>query len=455
MTSYSIIKPSILNLEERIKKYPPDFNFNIDYGLWLVSEIIKQTAYRLENEETDIWIPMCSSITNRHPYYYRDHLRYLCENFPVIGNVLFRSDYKQGSCYAYRLAPYFFGEEVELVNITDKKMLKFLKPKIGLKANNPFKKQYHFLGKYFNEKLTVNAEQASQKNKELFRKKMDYRIHLINAVRITEIGNGEFSIKYTDRTDGRLHHQLTSLSKELRPFLRYDGKILAECDLSASIPTMLTYILSNMNTHTIHLNNVINNSKIYYRHYMFTKTLETLMDKEIALFREKVVSGQFYESFIEGMHTIHHFDKRLKPDAYYLQNVQRIFNRPFDGDMEDLRAVVKRNFLSMFNAPNAQFLNEEAEFNMHYPSLLRWMKLFKKINHKYFAYLTFQVESYFMLNIVARQFNKKYNGKKPLFTLHDCLITTKDNIELLHQFMQETLSKELGFSPVLKVKVWE
>src|SRR5690606_35519628 len=255
MTSYSIIKPSILNLEERIKKYPPDFNFNIDYGLWLVSEIIKQTAYRLENDETDIWIPMCSKIIEKQPYNYRNHLRYLCENFPVMGNVLFRSDYKNGSCYSYRLAPYFFGEEVELVYITDKKMLKFLKPKIGLKSNNPFKKHYHFLGKYFNEKLTVNEEQASQKNKELFRQKMDYRIHLINDVRINEIDNGEFSIKYTDRTDGRLHHQLTSLSKDLRPFLKYDGKILAECDKSASIPTILSFILSNMNTNNHHLNN--------------------------------------------------------------------------------------------------------------------------------------------------------------------------------------------------------
>lgn len=398
---------------------------------------------------------MCSQVLKKHPYSYRNHLRYLCENFPVIGNVLFRSDYKKGSCYAYRLAPYYFGEEVEIISITDKKMLKFLKPRIGLKSNNSFKKHYNFLGKYFNEKLTVNAKEANGKNKELFRQKMDYRIHILNAVRISEITNGEFSIKYTDRTDGRLHHQLTSLSKPFRQFLRYDGKKLAECDLSASIPTMLSYIISNMNTNTIHLNNVINNNKIYYRHYMFCKSLVMPANKEIALFREKVLSGQFYESFIEGMHTIHHFDKRLKPDEYYLENVRRIFGREFDGDLEDLRKVIKINFLSMLNAKPAQFLNEEAEFNMYFPSIIRWLKKFKKIKHRYFSHLLLQMESYFMLNIVARGFNKRFNGKMPLFTLHDCLITTEDNIEALHHFMRERLSEALKFKPVLKVEVWE
>ncbi|WP_225035280.1 hypothetical protein [Winogradskyella sp. SM1960] len=455
MTHYNIIKPSILNLEERIKKCPPSFNFNIDYGYWLISEIIKQTAYRLESDEKEIWIPMCSSITNNHPYYYRNHLRYLCDNLPIIGNILFRNDYQKGSCYSYRLAPYYFGEEVEIVSITDKKMLKFLNSTVDLKSNNSFKRRYNFLGKYFNEKLTINMEGANLRNKNLFAEKFDYRKHLLNAISIAQISNREFSIKYTNRTDGRLHHQLTRLSKELRQFLRYEGIKLAGCDVSASIPTIYTFILSNINTDNIHLNNVINSDKCYYRHYMFIKTLLSPMDKEIELCKEKVISGQFYESFIDGMHTIHNFDTSLKPDEYYLKNVQRICGREFDGDTADLREVIKTNFLSMFNAKPAQFLNEEAEFNMHYPSILKWLKKFKEVNHEYFSYLLLQMESYFMLDIVARQFNKKHNGRMPLFTLHDCLITTEDNIEVLRQFMEEALSEALKFTPVLKVEVWD
>ncbi|KAB1067952.1 hypothetical protein F6U93_08400 [Tamlana haliotis] len=455
MKQYSIIKPCILNLNNRLKHSPPDFNFNIDYAYWLVSEIIKKTAYKLESDETDIWIPLCSMITKKHPYDYRLHLRYLCENFPVIGNVLFRDSYAVGNCYSYRLNPYFFKEKVEIVNVTDKKLLRFLRAKAVLKSDNAFKKEYNFLGKYFNEKLTIDSEAASRKNTDLYDENLNYKKHLLNAGKITEIANGEFSIKYSERTDGRLHHQLTNLSKELRPFLRYDGKKLVECDLSASIPTILYYILSNINTNDIHMSNVITSNKYYYRHYMFCKTLETPMDKEIALFGEKVISGQFYETFIEGMHTIHNFDKSLKPDEYYLKNVERIFGRPFDGDEDDLRQVVKLNFLSMLNAESGQFLNEEAEFNMLFPSILKWLKQFKKIDHRCFSYLVLQMESYFMLDIVARGFNRKFNGKKLLFTLHDCLITTEDNIDYLYQYMRESLSEVLKFTPVFSVKVWE
>jgi hypothetical protein len=290
----------------------------------------------------------------------------------------------------------------------------------------------------------------------LFTKNLDYRKHLLNAIQIKEIANRDFSIKYTHKTDGRLHHQITRLSKELRKFLKYDEEELAECDLSASVPTILSYTLLNINnSDSIPLNSVVNKSKLYYPHYMFCKNAVPLDIIEVELFSKKILSGQFYESFIEGMHNIHHFDNSLKPDEYFLKNVEKMFGREFDGDAEDLRKVMKKNILSMFNSKPAHYLNEEAEFNMHYSSILKWIKTFKKRNHEYFSYLMLQLESYFILEVVARQFNNKFKGKKPLFTLHDCLITTKSNIGVLHEFMKKRLSKELKFDPILKIEVWD
>ena len=456
MKEYYIIKPINLNLEERLEMNPPNFKYCKDYFLWLINEIIKNTAYKLETKEQDIWIPLCSQITKKHPYSYRNHLRYLCDNFPNIGNVLFRKDYQKGSCYSYRLAPYYYLEAVEIETIRDKKMLRFLRKDELIESNNSFKKNYNFLGKYFNEELTIDHNEASFKNIELFTKNLDYRKHLLNAIQIKEIANRDFSIKYTHKTDGRLHHQITRLSKELRKFLKYDEEELAECDLSASVPTILSYTLLNINNiNSIPLNSVVNKSKLYYTHYMFCKNAVPLDISEVELFSKKILSGQFYESFIEGMHNIHHFDNSLKPDEYFLKNVEKMFGREFDGDAEDLRKVMKKNILSMFNSKPAHYLNEEAEFNMNYSSILKWIKTFKKGNHKYFSYLMLQLESYFILEVVARQFNNKFKGKKPLFTLHDCLITTKSNIGQLHQFMKKSLSKELKFDPILKIEVWD
>mgnify|MGYP000312473845 FL=1 len=125
LKTYYILKIKTLDLEKRSKQYPPDFIFNLEYAYWLINEILVKTAYKLENEETDIWIPLCSQILNRQPYNYQLHLRYLCENFPSVGNILFRSPYKEGKCYSYRVAPYYFEDAIEVSEITDKKLLKY------------------------------------------------------------------------------------------------------------------------------------------------------------------------------------------------------------------------------------------------------------------------------------------------------------------------------------------
>ena len=316
MKEYYIIKPSSLNLEQRLEKFPPDFNFCKDYALWLISDIIKKTAYKLESKEEEIWVPLCSMIAKKHPYSYRKHLRYLCNNFPNVGNVLFRKEYTKGSCYSYRLSPHFFGQEVETKKITDKKLLNHLRRDNYLMSNNAFKKNYKFLGKYFNAKLTIQTTEANEKNKALFGNEFDYRKHLFNAVQICDIANKEFCISYTYKTDGRLHHQLTRLSKPFRQFLRYDGKKLAECDVSASVPTILSYLLTSMVIGSNHLDNVINSNKYYYRHYMFCKRAVEPINSEIALFAQQVLSGKFYELFIEDMQKLNHFNVTIKKGEY-------------------------------------------------------------------------------------------------------------------------------------------
>lgn len=465
MKEYICIKPVNLELEKRIEKFPPDFDYNIDYFYYLISDIIETTSQKFKNKEKDTWIPMCSKILKKEPYDYRNHIRYLCENLPNKGNILFRKDYATGRCYAYKLSSFYSKSAVTSQIITDKKLIKFLKTKQGLKSNNKFKKTYFFLAKFFdNSRLKIDYENALNLNIEIYDEELDYKKHLNNAVQILNIANGEFRIYFNPKTDGRIHSQITQLSKKLRKFLTYDNKKLVEIDISASVPTFLYFILNNLHCDNIHLSNIINNihlsninisSQSYYTHYMFCKGSVSPDNIEVSSFGEEVLSGAFYESFWDEMSTIHHFDETLEPDEYIYKNVKEICKRNFDGDMDDVRTVLKKNMLSMLNAVPAHYLNEEAVFNMKYESILRWVKKFKSRDHRFFSYLILQTESYFMLHIMARNFNKKYRGKLPLFTLHDCIVTTEENADLLFKFMKETFKKEIGFSPILKNKRWE
>ena len=73
--------------------------------------------------------------------------------------------------------------------------------------------------------------------------------------------------------------------------------------------------------------------------------------------------------------------------------------------------------------------------------------------HKKVSHLFLQLESYIMLDIVARKWNKS-RSKIPFFTLHDCIITTKENVEELKRFMEEVFTSVVGVSPNFKTKLF-
>ena len=135
--------------------------------------------------------------------------------------------------------------------------------------------------------------------------------------------------------------------------------------------------------------------------------------------------------------------------------MKKICGREFDGDLQDLEKVVKKNMLSMFNAKPNKFLAEEIFFWKRFPAINYFIMYLKKENHKYFSYLMLQIESYFMLHIVARRLNNLHRRKIPILTLHDCIITTEENMGKVYDFMKNTLSNELGFEAKMKSKVYE
>jgi hypothetical protein len=168
---------------------------------------------------------------------------------------------------------------------------------------------------------------------------------------------------------------------------------------------------------------------------MSVKNSVTLDMKEIQHFGKLVLENRFYESFIDDFHR---------------ENI-------FDSNEKDFRTVVKDNILAMFNAELGKYKREEHIFSSKFPTIFQFIKEIKaeKGNHNYFAYLMFQIESYFMLHITARRLNNECRRKIHIFTLHDCLISTEDNLKKVYDFMTTTLTKELGFTPRLKQKVYK
>lgn len=144
-----------------------------------------------------------------------------------------------------------------------------------------------------------------------------------------------------------------------------------------------------------------------------------------------------------------------------------MFGYYFDGDIFDLKKFAKRRMLSMLFAPTSLYKFEQIVFQKLFPKILKFVNEFKNVlqykdceevkwtkkdSHKKLSYLCFQFEAKTMIENIARDFYKLHKGKVPVFTLHDCILTTTSHAEEIKEFMQNKFKTLLGIAPNLTLE---
>jgi hypothetical protein len=146
---------------------------------------------------------------------------------------------------------------------------------------------------------------------------------------------------------------------------------------------------------------------------------------------------------------------------YYNHAFKEQFGYYFDGDMKDLVKFAKKRLLSMLFAKTSIYKFEQLAFGSIFPQVLNFINEFKNIDnnngdtkerHKKIAYCTFQFEAKTMIDKIAREYDKIHKGKVPVFTLHDCLITTVSHVEELKDFMEKKFINLFGVAPNLTIE---
>lgn len=479
MKEYNILKPKKLNLEGLVAKYKPDFDFNFDFAYFFINNIIKETQFTFKDESIcwecfstnhnvkNHFISRKSDISQFYNSFYKKHIEFLLQNFPNDGRVLWGRRYSLGQSFGYQLSPYYFNTELEIYKITDGRLLKKIaKRELEPKIDNTVKKKYNFFINYFDKsRLTVhNTPTAMELLFNNFLETKNLQKYISNANQLLNVMNGKFSFDCKPRIDGRLYTAITNFPSILRQFLRYDEKILGEVDLSSSIPFFLYYVLNSVIKGNItEVKSRINNPNLI--HYMLRKNVETLDITEVEYFGKIIIQNKLYELFIDDFSNIHRYGDNINPDTYLFENFKKEFFYPLNPENpDDLKKFAKKRILSMLFAKPCHYLIEQEIFKHHFPTILLFLNKYKKTilkelkgkgQHKKISYLGFQLESDLMLNHIARSFNNHYKRKKLIMSLHDCLITTKENVPLLESFMRDKFFEQLGFAPSLKVKYWE
>ncbi len=431
--------PANFDIDHVLTKEEPDFEYSRDFFYYFLHHIIEKNASIIEEKERFAgrnFIEMCSKDLQNIIRNYNKHTDYLLKH-----KIIKRSPYKvKKNCFKYRLTIKYQRQRLIYKNLSDPDIIEKIRKLNGDEIPNKIRKKYNFLLNHLNfDKIEIDYEKAIYHTNKAFSVTNLYRKYQRNIVNINHIHNGIRRIYYNERTDGRIHTPITSLSSYLRQYLTYNGEYLAEVDLSNSVMYFL-YIALLSPAEIVRLPILTNPS-------ILVKSSKIVDSVELGNFGGKVLEGTIYEQFFDDF-------KNEFNNNYFNKACWDILGEEYTGKEYQLRKIVKKKILATIFSKRKDYKTEREIFSKYYPTINDFLRRLKWTNHKRLSHFLFQMEAHYMLGITARKYNREKRGKELLLTLHDCLITTENNIEQLRGHLISTFIEHLKIPPQAKIKYW-
>ena len=377
MKSYYILKPKNLNLEYLITKYTPDFKSNIDFAYLIIHFVIMY-----QNDSTNMnSVRLSSTYLQKFNRIYNKHIRFLIENYPNDGAVLRGTKYSKGKPYGYKLPKFYFNCDLEIYEIKDAVLLRKMNHIFPQnKTNENVRTYYYFLLKFFkSNKLTVYEPSLLM---EQLNNMLDKKKSLRNAKNILKTMNQQFRCSLNTKKDGRVHSNITQLSKIARNHLQYDGEFLAEVDISSAVPYFLF----------ITMDSYLNNNLVYiHNNFQYNNTITYMLDEisgdieksDVYSFGKSIIERQIYQQFAdmifnEDFYSSKGFDFE-KVMEHYNHYFKKQFGYNFDGDCADQLKFAKKRMLSMLFASTSIYKYEQSVFGSLFPKVLKFINEFKNV----------------------------------------------------------------------------
>jgi hypothetical protein len=252
----------------------------------------------------------------------------------------------------------------------------------------------------------------------------------------------------------RFYNGLTNLPKVLRQFLFVNGKEIGEVDISACQVYIFASVLnpkfcSADNGMEYHINNIYPKLMTFFKnldmvnfsrisgnnHYLLGEYVNGNDKKEIERFSDfDFAKKDFYSSLAEDI---------LKQET----GIEEIN----DEVIKLNRNSVKKSIMNILFNKNE--IHREADrvnrgFGANYLQVDKFITLFHQLyTSRDFALLLQRCEAFIVLEKATFNIIRKH-PTVPIFTIHDCIITTMDNIELVEREMvkeiEDVTKKKVG-----------
>ncbi|WP_276132449.1 hypothetical protein [Polluticoccus soli] len=282
-------------------------------------------------------------------------------------------------------------------------------------------------------------------------------IRQIQLEDIKTIASGNIKL-IQDDFGHRLHTPLTRLPKELRPFITYKGEELAEVDISGSQLLMATRLLDKRNYPLRGNKAQPDLSEVFTGSYlevtgdkrrdttiMFLDSLQSRYSKGFQEmdFVKDAASGEVYSRIVEELEKISYFkpaltekEKRAKVKKTLLK---QLFASPYFHKHKWLYKGKAGEIWSLFTTIYPEF----AELTDH----------IKSKNHKDMSMILQRMESVLIIGRVCKRIQDEH-PEVFIATIHDCLVTTKANKDLVRKILEEELQTYVGVAGTFSEKEW-
>lgn len=269
---------------------------------------------------------------------------------------------------------------------------------------------------------------------------------------INSINIGDYKVSI-DTHVHRLHSVITNIQKDYRNFLTYDGQELASIDIKNSQPYLICALLNPMFWHVnndlpLSLYSLPEDIQRSITSVALPLKLEKFFDKcsddDFTPYKEVVANGKMYETIAEACQS--HLKKPISRNEAKTLMFYLLFSSN-KGRHDD----------NIINQMKDIFSNEL------YPQVAHLLKLIKhnyvglgiKKQHGRLACLLQSIESEIILHRCCKRIWEEGNHQVPVFTIHDSIATTLENVEYVRTVMKEELDKAIGVMPTLSVELWD
>jgi hypothetical protein len=303
-------------------------------------------------------------------------------------------------------------------------------PKLKRKTDIPyevFSSNYRIvLNWIYHTKLEFNQDEAFKileatglKNSKKKKERNRYKYYWISIA-----GFKKDNIYATVDYNYRFYTNLTSLPKIFKRCLSFDGEVLEGYDIKGTHPVLIVNLCD-----TFFLKRLVKENAIEVDQTMFDAFIQHLESEPIDLleYKKLVLSGLFYENL--NLYLPHLTRDKIK--KMYLE-ILNDANIDYNLEIGLIRRVLYENF------PTIAFL----------------LELLKSVNHKYTSAVLMSIEAQNFIIKFPEEMNYRLESQGiepiPLFTIHDCFLTTKSKLPILKEQLEWYFDKYFGMKVPLK-----